>query len=70
MIEQFKEYRRKGTTWIRPYIPGEDLSGVSVSALDNPMTDGGMIAMSIDNSEDKWYVARDYFDKNFELKED
>ena len=41
----FKEYRKKGITLMRPYVPGEDLAGVSVSAEDIPK-DGDMIAIN------------------------
>jgi hypothetical protein len=31
---EFKQYRRKGLAEMRPYVPGEDLLGVSVSEAD------------------------------------
>lgn len=65
MIE-FKQYRRKGLSEMRPYEPGESLIGVSVAAVDNPNLTGGMIARNPDNHDDKWFVAMDYFVKNFE----
>ena len=43
-MSEFKNYRRKGIIELRPYIFGEDLTGISVSAQDNPETDMGMIA--------------------------
>ena len=43
-MNEFKQYRRKGLAEMRPYVPGEDLSGVSVSEGDDPMNDLGMIA--------------------------
>lgn len=62
----WKQYRRKGLSEMRPYVLGEDLSAVSVSATDTPATDLGMIARNPDNHADQWYVARAYFDKNLE----
>lgn len=62
----FKKFSRKGITEMRPYILGEDLSNVSVSDEDNPEEDMGMIARNPNNHEDKWYVAREYFEKHFE----
>lgn len=53
---------------MRPYIPGESLDGVSVSAEDTPEL-GGMIARNPDNHEDQWYVNHDYFEKNLVLDE-
>jgi hypothetical protein len=65
-MENWKQYKRKGLSEMRPYIKGEDLTGVSVSKEDNPETDMGMIARNPKNHEDKWYVARKYFEDNFE----
>lgn len=67
-MDAFKHYRRKGHAEMRPYIPGEDLHGVSVSKEDAPR-EGGMIARNPANHADQWYVAQDYFEKNFELME-
>ncbi len=65
-MEDFKKYRRKGLSEMRPYVLGEDLTGVSVSATDDPPTDMGMIARNPKNHEDRWYVARKYFEDNLE----
>ncbi|MBC8509682.1 MAG: hypothetical protein H8D34_32955 [Chloroflexi bacterium] len=66
MIE-FKSYRRKGLAEMRPYITGEDLSGMSVSEGDDPMNDLGMIARNPKDHTDTWYVSKMYFEENFEL---
>ena len=58
-------YRRKGYSEMRPYIVGEDLTGISVSKEDTPEL-GGMIARNPDNHADQWYVAKAYFEKNLE----
>lgn len=50
---------------MRPYIKGEDLSGVSVSEADNPETDLGMIARNPDDHADQWYVSRQWFTDKF-----
>lgn len=65
-MENFKQYRRKGLSEMRPYVKGEDLTGISVSATDNPETDMGMIARNPKNHADKWYVARSYFEDMME----
>jgi hypothetical protein len=65
-VEEFKKYRRKGLSEMRPYVKGEDLTGISVSETDNPETDMGMIARNPKNHDDKWYVARKYFEENLE----
>jgi hypothetical protein len=63
-MSQFREYRKSGITLMRPYEPGEDLSGVSVSDEDEPQQ-GGMIARNPANPDDKWYVAKEYFEENY-----
>lgn len=47
---------------MRPYVPGEDLTGISVSAQDTP-EEGGYIARNPENHKDQWYVAKAYFAK-------
>jgi hypothetical protein len=63
-MDGFKEYRKQNTQLMRPYIPGEDLSDVSVSDEDTP-EEGGMIAVNRDNPMDKWYVAKKFFEDNY-----
>lgn len=65
MDSEWKLYRKTAKTPMRPYIPGENLNGISVSKEDIP-GEGGMIAMNPDNPADKWYVAKEYFEKNYE----
>lgn len=65
-MSEFKQYRRKGLSEMRPYVKGEDLSGVSVSDVDHPEQDMGMIARNPKNHADQWYVARKYFEENLE----
>lgn len=62
---EWKEHRRKGIIELRPYVPGEDLTGISVSGEDSP-TQGGMVARNPVNHTDQWYVAQDYYEKNYE----
>ena len=66
-MSEFRQYRRTGLSEMRPYVAGEDLSHVSVSAEDNPETDMGMIARNPKNHADQWYVARQYFEDNLEI---
>lgn len=76
MIE-YKEYRKKSTQMMRPYIPGERLVGISVSKGDiaeiYDLIDGtlssnqaGMIAFNKDNPSDRWYVSFKFFTDNYE----
>jgi hypothetical protein len=66
MEHEWKNYKRKGLSEMRPYIKGEDLSKISVSKEDSPETDMGMIARNPKNHADQWYVARKYFEDNLE----
>lgn len=58
-------YRKKNLQAMRPYTPGEDLTGISVNKEDTPEI-GGMIAVNKDNGEDRWYVAKKFFEDNYE----
>jgi hypothetical protein len=62
----WKQYKRKGVSEMRPYVPGEDLDGISVNKEDDPITDLGMIARNPNNHDDQWYVAKAWFEKNYE----
>lgn len=62
-------YQRKGLSEMRPYVPGEDLSGVSIAECDKTNgspKDGDMIARNPKNYGDQWLVAKKYFEDNFE----
>jgi len=62
----FKKYRRIKIAELRPYIKGEDTSNISIAQVDEPETDMGMVARNPENHLDQWYVARKYFNENFE----
>lgn len=59
-----KNYRKKDLQPMRPYIPGEDLTGISVNSEDTP-EEGGMIAVNPKNPKDIWYVGKQFFDDNY-----
>ena len=61
----WKSYSKVAYTQMRPYMPGEDLSNTSVSKEDNPKL-GDMIARNVSNHNDKWLVAKEYFDASYE----
>lgn len=65
-MSEWQQYKRKGVSEMRPYIKGEDLTTISVSAEDKPETDMGMVARNPNNHADQWYVARAYFEENLE----
>ena len=69
-MSEFKQYRRKSISEMRPYVEGETLDGkVSISEADlkagSPKL-GDMIARNPKNHEDQWLVAKAYFDDNLE----
>jgi len=68
-MSEFSYYQKTSLHEMRPYVSGEDLSSVSVSAEDNPETDMGMIARNPKNHADQWYVGRKYFENNMEIVE-
>ena len=60
----FKAYRKRHLQPMRPYIPGEDMTGISVNKEDTPEL-GGMIAVNANNPEDQWYVGKKFFEDNY-----
>ena len=64
MKTTYKPYVKTATQEMRPYVPGEDLAGISVSPEDMP-EDGGMIARNHCNHSDKWYVSKAFFEANY-----
>jgi len=72
-MSEFKQYRKKRLSEMRPYIEGEVLSpsvsvGYSDAAAGSPKV-GDMIARNALAHDDEWLVAADYFNDNFELME-
>jgi hypothetical protein len=62
----WKKYRKIEVSEMRKYIPGEDMTGISVSK-DDILEDGGMIARNPKNFSDQWYVSKKFFEDNYEL---
>jgi len=60
----WRPYRKIATQLMRPYIPGENLNGISVNAEDIPEL-GGMIAINASNPNDQWYVGKAFFLANY-----
>lgn len=63
-----KLYRKKILQPMRPYVPGEDLTDVSVSDEDTP-EEGGMIAVNPGDDTDLWYISKEFFVANYEAIE-
>lgn len=66
-MSEFKNYPRKGSCTARPYVTGEDMVGISVSApdLERSSLEGGMVARNPDNPADQWYINPEFFAKNY-----
>lgn len=65
----FMKYRRVQIAELRPYVPGEDMERVSISAPDKEAGSpklGDMVARNPKNHDDQWLVAMQYFADNFE----
>jgi len=68
-MNNWKQYRRKGLSELRPYVPGEDMVGISISAPDvanGSPKEGDFIARNPKNHADQWLVAKKYFEENLE----
>lgn len=65
-MTEWKRYAKKEGQPLRPYIPGEDMTGISVWEGD-VLEEGGMIAMNISNPDDKWYIGKEFFKENYVL---
>lgn len=65
-MSEFKQYRRKSVSELRPYVVGEKLSEkVSISVQDlkaGSPKEGDMIARNPKNHEDQWLVPKAYFE--------
>lgn len=70
----FKQYKRKGLAEMVPFkdytCVGKFWEEISVSEPDKLLSkeefELGYVARNPDNYDDKWYVAKKYFDENFE----
>ena len=69
-MTEFKQYRRSQIAELAEWVPGYDMSRVSVSASDREAGSpkaGDMIARNPKNHDDQWLVAARYFADNFEI---
>jgi len=66
---EWKQYKRKGLSEMRPWAPGDDMTNISVSEsdkLNGSPKPGDMIARNPKNNADQWLVAAKYFADNLE----
>ena len=65
MTEQWAVYRRRIIDIeMRPYVPGEQMTGIAVRDGD-ALEEGGMIARNSQDHTDQWYVGKAYFQRTF-----
>lgn len=66
----FKQYKRSQIAEMARWVPGMDITDVSISKPDleaGSPKDGDMIARNPKNHNDKWLVSAKYFADNFEV---
>ena len=66
---EYKQYRRTAIAEMADWEPGFDMTNVSVSYADRlagSPKDGDKIARNPSNHDDRWLVAKAYFEANFE----
>lgn len=66
---KYKRYRRTQRAEMRPWVYGEDMTGVSVSEADRAAgspKQGDMIARDPADHKDRWLVSESYFKANFD----
>lgn len=71
-MSEFKRYRKAAIAEMRPYVPDEDLRGISISPEDRCLStlEGGMVARNPNNHAEQWYVAGTFFRENYILLEE
>lgn len=68
-MTEYNKYRRSQIAEMADWVPGFDMTGVSVSEVDQKNgspKNGDKIARNPKNHADKWLVAELYFGDNFE----
>ena len=64
----FKEYTKPATQLMIEWTPDFNTEGVSISQSDKDNgspKEGDMIAVNVNNTEDMWLVAKDFFEANY-----
>jgi len=62
MGTQWQKYRKTAVQEMRDYIPGEDMTGISIAQGEIPK-EGGKIAR--DNQGSRWYVSPEFMAQNY-----
>lgn len=65
----FRLHRMKRTTPMRPWVEGEDMTGIAVdatTAAEGGPQPGDMVAHNPGNPQDQWLVRADHYRMHFE----
>ena len=67
-MSDFTPHKKTAITFMRPYVPGEDLlaQGITINLVVDTPEAGGMIARNTNDHRDMWYIAPEYFEANYE----
>lgn len=70
-MAEFRKYRRQAKySELRPYEPGEDVSGISINEDDRTLRGspkvGDMVARNPTDHGNVWLVEKQYFADNFD----
>ena len=68
-MSEFQKFRKKQIAEMRPYVPGEDMTNISVSEADKQNgspKEGDMIARNPNNHLDLWLVSKTFIAINYE----
>lgn len=68
-MKDWKQYRKKALGEARPYVPGEDLSNISVGPEDlnkGCPKEGDMIMRQPHNHSDQWLIEAEQFKNTYD----
>ena len=58
------EHRKAATTMMRPYVFGEDMTGITIGN-GVLLEEGGWICRSTVSDIDQWYISPEYYAENY-----
>lgn len=63
-MSEWTNYLKNKPQQMRPYIPGEDMTNITVGEGDIPEL-GGMVCKNSDDENDLWYISKKFFQNNY-----
>lgn len=64
-LSVWAEYKKPAVQLMRPYVPGEDKSKISIPVGVLPVL-GDMVAKSSTDESDVWLIKKEFFDAHYE----